>query len=152
MIGFGYAYGAVAILMIVLSIAWFYAGHMLAFFTLGKIIGSGDLRAAAKASLLVFGGYAVMAAATIAFGRAASPLVSGQYGFVVFILAYAVGAFVYLALVLWAAQRFYALPIGHAVLAALGIGFAYLIVTTILGFIAQLIALSVFMIVAASLT
>jgi hypothetical protein len=151
---FGAAYLVAAIVMFVVSVAWFYAGHLLAFLALGRIIKKGDPRTSAKAALLVFGGYAGIIAAAFAiiygFGLSESPLLSGQYGILFFFLTYALGGLVYLAFVAWAAHRFYELPVGYATLAALGIGSVYFIATFVLSLIAQMIIFMVIMISAAS--
>ena len=125
------------------SIGWFFLGHLLSFFALGRIVKRGEFSMAAKAAGLLTGAWVVIVGIVVAFSMMIGT--TRTVGFIEVLIAGILAPLLYLIGLAWLANRFYGLKRAYAMLAALAIGAAYLLATLILSVIVQLVFVVGFM-------
>ncbi|MFT4308352.1 MAG: hypothetical protein ACMXYM_03200 [Candidatus Woesearchaeota archaeon] len=126
---------------LVLSVGWFFLGHLIGFVVLGRIVGDRSLAKAAKIAGMLTGAWvlvaSIVAGISLGFER--------TIGFAEVFVAGVLAPLAYLCGLAFLSHRFYALSRAYSMLAALAIGFSYLIATVILSIIVQFVFVVGFM-------
>ena len=126
---------------LVVSIGWLFLGHLIGFAVLGRIVGDRSVSKAAKIAGMLTGAWVLVASIVVGISLGFELAI----GFAEVLIVGVLAPLMYLCGLAFLSHRYYALSRAYAMLAALAIGFSYLIATMILSIIVQFVFVIGFM-------